>query len=142
MLSYEDRYKLAVQLIQKGYLIHCTSAVFDSFDSSFIKGGMRAKEGYGFYFTDMPYKALDYGSLFKVIKKDDFNFLDSSDKIDISLFYDDALEVELAKIEAALDNVRNIHAVVLLVNSGATGECESGESCDNYDNLFHITYLL
>ena len=108
MLSYEDRYKLAVQLIQKGYLIHCTNDNFDSFDSSFIKGGMRAKEGYGFYFTDMPYKAIDYGSLFKVIKKDDFKFLDSSDKIDISLFYDDALEVKLAKIEAALDNVRNI----------------------------------
>ena len=108
MLSYAEKFKLAAQLIQKGYLIHCTNAEFDSFDPSFIKGGMRAKEGYGFYFTDMPYKSIDYGDLFKVIKKDDFNFLDSSDKIDISLFYDDTLEIEIAKIDIALDNARNI----------------------------------
>ena len=69
-----EKYDIAVKLIGNGYLIHCTNAVFNEFDKSYIQGGSRAHEGYGFYFTDMPYKAISYGEIFKIIKKDDFNF--------------------------------------------------------------------
>jgi hypothetical protein len=73
-MEYNDKYNLAVNLIQKGYLIHCTNEQFTHFDAKHIKGGGRAKEGYGFYFSDMPYKPIGYGENFKVIKKSDFNF--------------------------------------------------------------------
>lgn len=108
MDEYYKKYDLAVKLINKGYLIHCTTSTFDEFNSDFIKGGSRAKEGYGFYFTDMPYKAIDYGDIFKLIKKEDFKFLNSSDNIDINLFYNEDIEYKISQLETNLDNCRNI----------------------------------
>ena len=58
-MRYDEKYKVAVDLIDKGYLVHCTDNEFDRFDSRFIKGGSRAREGYGFYFTDGNYVQLD-----------------------------------------------------------------------------------
>lgn len=106
-MSYKEKYNLCVKLISDGYLVHCTNAIFDSFDEKYIQGGMRAKEGYGFYFTDMPYKAIEYGDIFKLIKKDNFNWLNSSEKIDLNLFYNENLQIEIAKLEQQLDNVHN-----------------------------------
>lgn len=106
-MNYDIRYKIASNLINDGYLIHCTNANFENFDKQFIQGGMRAKEGYGFYFTDMPYKALEYGNNFKLIKKDDFVWLDTNDNINVSLFYDENIDIEIASLEHQLDNVRN-----------------------------------
>ena len=68
---------------------------------------MRAKEGYGFYFTDMPYKAIDYGTNFKLIKKEDFNWLNSREQIDTKMFYNEDIEIKIASLEYQLDNVRN-----------------------------------
>lgn len=106
-MDYNIRYKIASKLINDGYLIHCTNANFEKFDKQYIQGGMRAMEGYGFYFTDMPYKALDYGKNFKLIEKDNFVWLNTSDNIDISLFYDENIEVEIEKLNELLYNVRN-----------------------------------
>lgn len=115
-LNYNKKYSLAVKLIEDGYLIHCTNAIFNDFNSDFIKGGMRAKEGYGFYFTDMPYKALDYGEIFKLIKKDDFNFLNSSDNINTKLFFNDDIEIEIAQLNYQLDNCRNNREYNYIIN--------------------------
>lgn len=106
-MEYDVKYKIASQLISDGYLLHCTDAIFDSFDEKFIKGGMRAKEGYGFYFTDMPYKAIDYGTNFKLIKKEDFIWLNSSEQIDTKMFYNEDIEIKIASLEYQLDNVHN-----------------------------------
>ena len=107
------RYDFAVKLINKGYLIHCSPEIIEKFDSKFIKGGNRAKEGYGFYFSDMPYKSIDYGDNFYIVKKNKFNFLNSFDKIDMDFFFKDInkkseLEYEIYKTQNLLDNVRNI----------------------------------
>lgn len=106
-LSEEQKYRISVNLIEKGYLIHCTNADFNEFDSKFIQGGSRAKEGYGFYFSDMPYKSIQYGNNFKIIKKDKFNFLNLEDKVDISMFNPTNINIEIEKLNMALDYVRN-----------------------------------
>ena len=106
-MNYNQKYQLCANLIKDGYLIHCTDASFNEFNSNFIKGGMRAKEGYGFYFTDMPYKAIDYGNNFKLIKKEDFNFLNSSDEINTNLFFNDDIDIQIAQLNNQLDYVRN-----------------------------------
>lgn len=108
MNDYYKKYDLAVKLISKGYLIHCTNETFDKFNSDFIKGGSRAKEGYGFYFTDMPYKAIEYGDVFKLIKKTDFNFLNTSDNIDINLFYNEDIDTKIVQLENYLEDCRSI----------------------------------
>ena len=107
-MDYNLKYKIASNLIKKGYLIHCTNEVFTSFDSSYIKGGARAKEGYGFYFSDMPYKSIEYGDNWKIIKKDDFNFLKSNTPLQsLKIFNDDILD-EIYYLENEQNNVRNI----------------------------------
>lgn len=106
-MEYQKKYEVAVELIKKGYLIHCTNEDFDKFDEKHIKGGFRAREGYGFYFSDMPYKSIEYGNNMLLIKKDDFKFLDLSDRIDTSWFSNDGIRDEIARLELQLDNCRN-----------------------------------
>ena len=113
--TYGDRYALAAKLINQGYLIHGTPEEFDQFDSSKIKGGFRAKEGYGFYFSDMPYKSIDYGTNLKLVKKDDFRFLDAKAEITKGspLYQElfgkiDELEDEKNKLEYQLGQTRNV----------------------------------
>ena len=106
-MTEKEKYDYAAKLISKGYLVHCTNAEFDKFDKQFIQGGRRAKEGYGFYFTDMPYKPITYGDIFKIIKKDDFNWLNTKDKIDTNLFFDDSLKDKIAELNYQLDYCRN-----------------------------------
>lgn len=108
MNDYYKKYDLAVKLVGKGYLIHCTNETFDEFNSDFIKGGSRAKEGYGFYFTNMPYKAIEYGDVFKLIKKTDFSFLNTSDNININLFYNEDIDTKIVQLENYLEDCHNI----------------------------------
>lgn len=105
--SESQKYKIAVYLINKGYLIHCTNTNFSQFNSSFIQGGSRAKEGYGFYFSDMPYKSIQYGDIFKIIEKDKFNFLPLKDKVDLHWFSTDDIDAQISKFNYMLDNARN-----------------------------------
>ena len=102
---YADNYQIVSNLINDGYLVHATPTEFDEFNPEFIRGGMRAHEGYGFYFTDMQYKPLEYGNILWVVKKDDFNFLDSSTPISIDMF-GEKYKIELHKLNDRLDNVR------------------------------------
>ena len=107
-MEYKGKYQIAVDLIQKGYLIHCTREQFDVFDPSYIKGGGRAKEGYGFYFTDMPYKPIQYGDIFKIVKKSDFNFLDSEIPVsNLSHIFDNGFQNEILHLEQIRDKVRS-----------------------------------
>lgn len=107
-LTYAEKYKLSANLIERGYLVHCTNAVFDTFDSSSIKGGCRAREGYGFYFSDMPYKPIEYGSNFKVVKKDDFVFLDTNTPLTQLDFLDiEEIRVKIMRLENKMYSVRN-----------------------------------
>lgn len=69
-------YNICNDLISKGYLVHGTNANFTQFSPDFIRGGSRAREGYGIYFTDTAYKAEEYGSKIKAVKKDLFNFIE------------------------------------------------------------------
>lgn len=107
-ISYSDKYELCVKLIEQGYLIHCTNAEYEKFEKEYIKGGFRAKEGYGAYFTDMPYKAIEYGKNIKLIKKENFNFLNSQQPIDKEWLLDGDIKQEIVRLEAELDNCRNI----------------------------------
>lgn len=108
-LSNSEAYKLAGKLIKQGYLIHCTPNEFKEFNPDFIVGGCRAKEGYGFYFSDMSYKSIEYGNNWKIIKKSDFNFINSKELI-VNIFdnkYDEFIMKKIT-LERELDNVRNI----------------------------------
>lgn len=106
-MDYLKRYTIAAKLIEQGYIIHGTNYEFDKFDEDYIVGGSRAREGYGFYFTDMPYKAIDYGKYLKVVKKDVFNFLNSSDAIDFSLFEVFGVRDEYDRLNQLLFNSEN-----------------------------------
>lgn len=100
-------FKLVAKLISNGYLIHCSPNDFDYFDETYIKGGFRAKEGYGFYFSNMPYKPIEYGDYIYAIKYNDFNFLNSSNPIDPDLFHLDYM-TDIQRLEILQDNIRNI----------------------------------
>ena len=114
-MNYDLKYKIAVDLIEKGYIIHCTNANFDKFDSSYIVGEFRAKEGYGFYFSDMPYKPIEYGENWKIVKKDVFNFLKSNQNISLDMF-EDTFAKKIYKLEDELWSVRNNHHYDLIKN--------------------------
>lgn len=91
--------------ISKGYIVHGTNQMYDAFDKAKIKGSTRGIYGFGAYFTDTPYKALEYGNEIYLTKKDLYNFLDLDSK-DINIPFGE-LEVELQKAEDGLDNARN-----------------------------------
>ena len=96
-------------LIQKGYIVHCTDAFFKYFSPLHIKGGSRAKEGYGIYFSDMPYKPIEYGDIFKVVKKSDFNFINSQDPITkYSYIFNNDILTDIYRLERRLDTIRNV----------------------------------
>lgn len=108
-MDYNQKYKLAANLIQKGYIVHCTDAFFKYFSPSHIKGGSRAKEGYGIYFSDMPYKPIEYGDIFKVVKKSDFNFINSQDPITkYSYIFNNDILTDIYRLERRLDTIRNV----------------------------------
>ena len=109
-MTNAQKYNICGKLLDSGYLIHGTMHDFTSFDSAFITGGFRAKEGYGFYFSDEAYKPLEYGqniNKFKIIKKNDFNFLELTDKVDINLFSCEDKYITLSRLEDELYTVRN-----------------------------------
>lgn len=100
-------YQQAVDLINQGFLIHCSPKDFKEFDERFIVGGFRGREGRGFYFSNQPYKPIEYGDYIYVIKEKDFNFLESSAKIDEDMLGLN-FQVQLYKLEDMLYNCRTI----------------------------------
>lgn len=101
--SSNNKFDFAAKLINDGYIIHCTPNKFDKFDSKYIKGGFRANEGYGIYFSDEPYKSITYGDNFKVVKKENFNFINGEDEIDLNWLKsgldEDLIRSQIAKLE-------------------------------------------
>jgi hypothetical protein len=63
-------------------------------------------EGYGFYFSDMPYKSIEYGGNMKIVKKDDFNFLNSKALITLDQF-NDLFNLERCRLKEWQNNSRN-----------------------------------
>lgn len=92
--------------IKSGYLVHGTTEQFDKFDTSKIKGSTRAEYGYGMYFTDESYKALEYGNEIYLTKKDLYNFLDleTSNYYIFNMF--DKIKEEIYNANEMLYNVR------------------------------------
>lgn len=78
-------YDTLSDIIGKGYLIHGTPNDFESFDEGKIKGGCRGEYGYGAYFTDAAYKALEYGLEIYMTKKDIYNFLNLDQEPNVSV---------------------------------------------------------
>lgn len=102
--SYDE----ITSLITKGYLIHGTTEKFSKFDQSKIKGGTRAEYGYGMYFTDATYKALEYGNEILYTKKDIYNFLDLQQSPSMDIFYNIiAIENSIYIYDQMMDNARN-----------------------------------
>lgn len=101
-------WKTVQNIINQGYLVHGTNEDFDAFDPNKIKGGNRAEFGYGMYFSDAAYKAIEYGQEIYFTKKDIYNFLSLDGIQDESIFAEyENLTREIAVIEDALYNVTN-----------------------------------
>ena len=82
LVEASNMYNTCRMLISKGYLVHGTNAEFEEFSSEFIKGGSRAREGYGIYFTDTAYKAEEYGQIVKAVPKNVFNFIELTESVE------------------------------------------------------------
>ena len=71
----------------QGLLMHGANAAFAAFSPAYIRGGSRARLGYGFYFTDDATKARDYGSYDVYVDKSNLNMFELSEedgtKIDV-----------------------------------------------------------
>lgn len=117
--KYTDREYIASELIKNGFLIHCTNNKFSGdFDASYIHGSERGREGYGFYFSDMPYKPIQYGDYWKIIPKSEFNFIELTEPIDLDFLFNynrlKEIEEKIYSIRAQLEIVRNIREWDLL----------------------------
>ena len=105
-MDINDLYHFYGRLIENGYIILGTINDFDKFDSEKIQGGSRSREGYGFYFTDTPYKCIEYGNKAKLVQKEIFNFIELKEEIIPEELYLN-IDNDIFFLEQDLDNVRN-----------------------------------
>ena len=103
-MNTQERYKLYNALISNGYILHGTNAEFSEFNPRKIVGSNRANEGYGFYFTDEAYKAIEYGDNVKAVKKDDFNFIELTSPIDVDILNGDFINNKIEELNYRIDN--------------------------------------
>lgn len=109
LMESSNVYNICRELISKGYLVHSTNANFNSFSPEYIRGGCRAREGYGAYFTDTAYKAEEYGTKIKAVKKDIFNFIELRASVEygselyFQLFGNDERKKKRQELEAQID---------------------------------------
>lgn len=133
LTNYSNIYNILADEIKNGYIIHGSNEDFDIFDPSKIKGGFRAKEGYGFYFSDSPYKPMEYGNKFKKVKKEDFNFINAHDRINLEMFKNPFI-AEYDKFEALQNSCRNIREYDMC----AIGMEKAKANIDKYGDIFDI----
>lgn len=95
-------------VLRKGYLIHGGELEFDTFNPDMIRGGSRGVYGYGMYFTDEAYKALEYGQSIVMTKKDIYNLWDLDGNYDGFIRRTVDIKDMIEKWEHRLDNCRNI----------------------------------
>ena len=101
-------WKTLSQYIKMGYLVHGSNEDFEKFDTSRINGGVRAEYGYGMYFTNEPYKALEYGQEIYLTKMNLYKFFDLESN-DISAFDEIEKNInELSKAKYELYNAVNV----------------------------------
>lgn len=109
LIESSNVYNTCRDLISKGYLVHGTNADFNTFSPEYIKGGSRAREGYGAYFTDTAYKAEEYGTKIKAVKKDIFNFIELRASVEygselyFQLFGNDEKKKKRQEIQTKID---------------------------------------
>ena len=72
------KHELLSKVIENGFVLHGTNQEFMDFESAYIKGSNRMVYGWGFYFTDTPYKIREYGDNLKILDIKPFNLLDLS----------------------------------------------------------------
>lgn len=82
LIEASNTFDTCRMLISKGYLVHGTNVEFEEFSPDFIKGGSRAREGYGIYFTDTAYKAEEYGQIIIATPKNAFNFIELTESVE------------------------------------------------------------
>ena len=109
LVESSNVYNTCRDLISKGYLVHGTNADFNAFSPEYIRGGSRAREGYGAYFTDTAYKAEEYGTKIKAVKKNIFNFIELRASVEygselyFQLFGNDERKKKRQEIQTKID---------------------------------------
>lgn len=109
LFEASNTYDICQKLISKGYLVHGTNVNYDFFSSDFIKGGFRAREGYGAYFTDTAYKAEENGRIIKATPKNIYNFIELTDSVEYGsvlykqLFGDDENKKKREELDAQIE---------------------------------------
>ena len=97
------------KFISKGYLVHGTNTEFEHFSPDNIRGGNRAREGYGAYFTDTAYKAEEYGQKIYAIPRQAFNFIELTESVEYGsvlykqLFGDDENKKKREELDAQIN---------------------------------------
>ena len=138
--KYTDREYIANELIENGFLIHCTNNKFSGdFDASYIHGSERGREGYGFYFSDRAYKPIQYGDYWKIIPKSEFEFIELTEPIDLDFLFNynrlKEIEEKIYSIRAQLEIVRNVREWDLLYD-------REHELMEKKDNLTDYRYSM
>lgn len=138
--KYTNREYIANELIENGFLIHCTNNKFSGdFDASYIHGSERGREGYGFYFSDRAYKPIQYGDYWKIIPKSEFEFIELTEPIDLDFLFNynrlKEIEEEIYSIRAQLEIVRNVREWDLLYD-------REHELMEKKDNLTDYSYSM
>jgi len=81
------------EMSRNGILFHAGSSAIEKLDPSKIKGGARARYGWGVYFASTIFKASEYGSMITFLDSKQLNFLDISSRVT------DELISELEKVK-------------------------------------------
>ena len=109
------RFRVVAMLGKDGIVVHGDDKDLDFFDSSKIRGGARARYGWGAYFADAAYKCEEYGNNFTFLDIRSFNIIDLYEKASSGKVYFagklreyDEINRDLATARERLDNVRNI----------------------------------
>lgn len=108
--GYDRQYKVVSDIISNGYIVHGSGDEFDAFDTSMIKGGNRAEYGYGMYFSDSPYKPLEYGDNIMYTDPKLYEFMDLDEPCGVYKwisYSNEKLARSIYGCEDSLNNVRS-----------------------------------
>ena len=109
------RFRVVHQLGKNGIVVHGDDKDLTFFDSSKIRGGTRARYGWGAYFADAAYKCEEYGNCFTFLDIRSFNIIDlygsaSSGNVNFAdkLKEYDEINRQMQMARDKLDNARNV----------------------------------
>lgn len=110
--------KLA-KTVDDGYVLHASNNDFTDFEEGYIQGGNRGIYGWGFYFTDTPYKIREYGSNIKILDIKPFKILNLQDNcswIKSKIDEIEDIDVKIYQYEEELANVVNYKTYMSINN--------------------------